>query len=278
MLPYFEQQFDLSNKRFVSACDELPLWSSYFGSTLLDKIIFKPNINILDIGSGTGFPLIEIAQRFGNTCFAYGIDPWSRAVERANMKIKEMHLTNIKFIEGKAEELPFDNDFFDLVISNNGINNVADPVTVLKECNRVSKKDAQFIFTVNLPETMHEFYMVFEEVLKDNLLYDEITKLKEHILAKRKPIETNINMIKESGFKLSDIITDKFYMKFINGTAMLNYHFIKYAFLESWKNIVPEKQCGDIFIQIEEKLNKIAFRGKEICLTIPYACFDCRKE
>jgi hypothetical protein len=44
--------------------DELPLWSAHFGLKLLDSIKMKKNMNVLDIGSGLGFPAIEVAMRF----------------------------------------------------------------------------------------------------------------------------------------------------------------------------------------------------------------------
>jgi arsenite methyltransferase len=42
--------------------DELPLWSAPFGLTLLDTIRMKKGIRVLDIGSGAGFPMLEIAE------------------------------------------------------------------------------------------------------------------------------------------------------------------------------------------------------------------------
>lgn len=43
-------------KDFASTWDELPLWSAPFGIKILDLIDYKKNINVLDIGCGTGFP------------------------------------------------------------------------------------------------------------------------------------------------------------------------------------------------------------------------------
>ena len=60
--------------------DELPLWSAPFGLPLLDTIRLRKGINILDIGSGAGFPLLEIAERSGKTAVVYGIDPSSDAI------------------------------------------------------------------------------------------------------------------------------------------------------------------------------------------------------
>jgi 16S rRNA G527 N7-methylase RsmG len=51
----------------MEVIDELPIWSVPFGLKLLDVVDYKPTISAIDIGFGTGFPLIELAMRFGNT-------------------------------------------------------------------------------------------------------------------------------------------------------------------------------------------------------------------
>ncbi|MBI5325630.1 MAG: class I SAM-dependent methyltransferase [Ignavibacteriae bacterium] len=128
-MKYFKNYNINSN---ISTVDELPLWSAPFGLKLLDVIKMKPEMNVLDIGSGLGFPAIEIAMRLGNSGKVFGVEPWKEARERANEKIRLLGLNNIDIIDGVAEELHFENDFFDLVVSNNGINNVQDIVKSFK--------------------------------------------------------------------------------------------------------------------------------------------------
>ena len=73
---------------------------------------------------------------------------------------------NVELIEGAAEHMPFENNFFDLLVSNNGLNNVQDLPKTLSECSRVSRPGAQFVFTFNTNKTFTEFYDVFREVLR----------------------------------------------------------------------------------------------------------------
>jgi len=73
MQAYLTHTFDSDDFDLVSVIDELPLWSAPFGLKLLDTIKLKSGINVLDIGSGLGFPLLEIAQRLGTTSTVYGI-------------------------------------------------------------------------------------------------------------------------------------------------------------------------------------------------------------
>jgi arsenite methyltransferase len=185
MTLYLNKEYNLNNNSLVSVVDELPLWSAPFGLKLLETIQYKKNIKVLDIGFGLGFPLLEIAMRLGNTCKVYGIDPWKAAIERTKLKIKYYGISNVELIEGVAEDIPLQDGSIDLLVSNNGINNVQDLSKTLSECNRVAKKGAQFVITVNLPNSMIEFYCIFEKVLGQNGLAYLIPNVKSHILKKR---------------------------------------------------------------------------------------------
>lgn len=278
MVDYLDEKFDLNDPALVSILDELPLWSAPFGLKLLDSIIFKPKMTVLDIGCGTGFPLIEIANRLNSSSHVYGIDPWQEAIERIRFKIKIQNLSNVTVIPSKAEKLPFENDFFQLIVSNNGLNNVENPEAVLAECYRVSRPEAQFIMTVNLPATMQQFYSIFETTLGEHGKTMEINKMREHIHHKRKPYHQTISMITSAGFCIKKIYEEFFYMRFLDGSAMLNHFFIKLAFLDSWKTILSPDDRKPIFEILETRLNKIAAHCGEIKLTIPFVCIDCQRK
>jgi len=277
MKDYLNYTFDQNDPEFISTQDELPLWSAPFGFKLLDTIKLKKNINVLDIGSGFGFPLIEVSQRLGNSCKAFGIDPWKPAVERIELKIKKYALSNIKIIEGAAGDLPFNNSYFDLIVSNNGINNVADMEKVFAECYRTIKRDGQFVFTLNLKKTMIEFYNIFEEILREFNLLNEIDLMHRHIYHKRKPEEEIVDKLQNAGFVINSVICHSFHYRFADASAMFNYPMIKCWMLPSWIEIVPEDKREKIFNRIEEELNIIAKEKGEIKLTVPFAVFDCTK-
>ena len=92
MKKYLNHTFSTEDKELVSIIDELPLWSAPFGLSLLNTIKLGNGFRVLDIGSGQGFPLIEIAQRLGESSMVFGIDLWKEANERASLKIKKYDL------------------------------------------------------------------------------------------------------------------------------------------------------------------------------------------
>lgn len=273
MNSFAHSPYDTNDPRIVSAIDDLPLWSAAFGQKILDVVRLGENLNVLDVGCGIGFPLLDLSQRLGETCRCYGIDPWAEAVARARMKIAAWGLTNVEIIEGVAEKLPFEKGYFDIIISNNGINNVDNEKQVLAEIARVAKTGAQLVVTVNLPETFLDFYRVFENVLRDNGKTAEIERLHQHIYAKRKPLDYTKNLIHNAGFEIQSIHTDQFAFRYTNGTAMLNHFFIKLAFLPSWLGIiVDEQETFAIFRQIEIKLNELAEKQGGLKLWVTWVC------
>jgi arsenite methyltransferase len=257
--------------------DELPLWSAPFGLAILDTIHLKQGMNILDVGSGSGFPMLEIADRAGASSMVYGIDPSDDAILMINQKIEAKEIKNAKIVKGFAEQLPFEDNYFDLIVSNNGINNVPDQEKVLSECFRVAKPGAQMVVTVNLPGTMIEFYEVFEKVLQNHEMQEEIRKMKDHIFEKRKPFEFINGLFEKAGFSVGNIKLESFKYRYIDASAFFNHYLIRNYFLPSWLNIVPPVSQKMIFDEIEEQLNGIAREKGEFVITIPFVCIDGKR-
>jgi len=274
---YISEDFDLNNPELVSIIDDLPLWSAPFGLKILDMINLRKEMKVLDIGCGAGFPALEIAQRLDKDSKVYGIDNWKIAVERANQKIKFCNIRNAEIINASAENLPFENESFEVIVSNNGLNNVDDLNKVLSECYRVLKVNGQLLFSMNLEATMNEFYDVYKIVLINHKMNREVENIRKHIYEKRKPVEYMKNILAKYKFTISGIKYDEFSFRFADGTAMFSHFLIRLGFLKSWKQIIaPEKQ-PDIFNDIELELNKIASEKGELKLTVPFAVLDCLK-
>ena len=276
MKKYLSNDFDFA--RYVNVSDECSIWSAPFGLKLLDYIDYKPNISAIDIGFGTGFPLTEIALRLGESSTVYGIDPWTDAIARANKKIEFYRITNIKIFEGVAESIPLKNNSVDLIVSNNGINNVSDINKVISECSRIIKSGGQFVQTMNLDKSMFEFYGQLERVLSELHMKREIELMRKHIYDKRRPLDEMISMIQTHGFMIKDLEHDQFNYKFSDGTAMLNHYFIRLAFMDSWIKILPETKLEQIFDTIEMRLNEQAKIFGGIKLSIPYVLINSIKK
>ncbi len=165
MREYLRFPFDGSHSDIASVIDKCSLWAARFGLILLDHLELRPNLNILDLACGTGVPLFELAQIYGRTCQVIGVDSWKEAIERARSKLQTYQFPNVQMLEAAAEHLPFQEQTFDMIVSNLGINNFADPPAVLAECFRVTKPGAQIVLTTSPMGHMSKFYEVFGQIV-----------------------------------------------------------------------------------------------------------------
>ena len=199
MKNYLIKQYDYTRSDITNVCDELSLWASPFGLLLLDNFPIKKYKRYLDIGFGTGFPLIEIAQRLGKECQSIGIDPWESAVNRAQSKIDTLQLDNIILINGDASKIDFPENHFDIITSNLGINNFKNPSKVLSECYRVINRKGTLCLTTNVSGTFDTFYKIFRESLLELKMEKYLEQLDANI--KHRGTETTtINLLEKTGF------------------------------------------------------------------------------
>ena len=268
MQHYLDQSYPLEHPDTPLAFDQLSLWSSYFGKLLLENIPIQSGMQVLDVGPGTGFPLIELAQILGPTSNLVGIDPWHEAIKRAQWKIDRQGLDNVKLVEGDARNIPYGDNHFDLIVSNVGINNFEDPPSVLNECHRVLKRKGKICITTNLEGHYREFYAAFESILKASGRKELLSKLREQE-AHRGTDETVRDLFENADFSITKMIRERFQMRFVDGTALLNHLLIVVGFLPGWRNILPEDQQKEIFELLEQKLNEQAKWEGELKMTVP---------
>ena len=159
-----------------------------FGLELLEWIDMRPNMQVLDVGCGPGFPLLEMAQRLGKSARLYGLDPWKGAHQRVQLKLKQYGMENVEMMEGVAEKMPFQNDQFHLITSNNGLNNVADLDQSLQECQRVLRPGGQLVFTFNLPDSFRLLYDQLSRCMKEHDIKDVERKIRDHIYQRRRSL------------------------------------------------------------------------------------------
>jgi arsenite methyltransferase len=96
-----------------------------------------PGERVLDLGSGAGTDSLIAAQMVGEEGHVTGIDMTHEMLVKARAAAAEMGATNVEFVEGEAERLPFPDATFDVVISNGVIDLIPDKDAVFTELYRV---------------------------------------------------------------------------------------------------------------------------------------------
>src|SRR5438094_1202663 len=102
-----------------------------------------PGERVLDLGSGAGTDSLVAAQMVGPEGRVTGIDMTPEMLAKARLAATEMGATNVEFVESEAEQLPFPDESFDVVISNGVIDLIPDKNAVFSEIFRVLKPDGR---------------------------------------------------------------------------------------------------------------------------------------
>ena len=127
---------------------------------ILDFHEWRGDEQVLDVGCGRGLLVVGAAKRLngpGTTGHATGIDIWSNvdmggnAIEATQHNIALEGLTGrCTLVSGAAQEMPFPDAYFDVIVSNLCLHNIYDAPTrhrALSEIVRVLKPGGQVLLS-----------------------------------------------------------------------------------------------------------------------------------
>ena len=261
---------------FGDLYDELPLWSAPFGLMLLERIRLRRGMTILDVGAGTGFLTVELAQRCGCDAIVIAVDPWKAAMTRLTRKVNHIGLANVRTIVQDAATIDLPDASVDLIVSNLGINNFENAEAVLQTCFRVAKPGADLFLTTNLVGHMSEFYDVYRSTLIELGFTDRLAALDAHV-SHRATVNSTRTLLEIAGFRFVDAVAQSFRERFVDGSSLLRHYFIRLGFVPGWQSVAPEGAVEATFAALERRLNDLAAQRGELSLTIPAACIEARK-
>jgi len=114
---------------------------------------------VLDLGSGAGNDCFVARSFVGEQGFVYGIDFSKEMIKKARSNAAKLGYSNMKFIRGDIEEMPFEANKMDKVLSNCVLNLLPDKTKAFSEIFRVLKPTGSFcisdVVTVgNLPDAL----------------------------------------------------------------------------------------------------------------------------
>lgn len=95
---------------------------------------------VLDFGSGAGFDAFLAVKKTGANGKVIGIDMTEKMIEKARDNARKYGYKNVEFKLGDIENIPIEDNFADVIISNCVINLSPDKDKVFSEAYRVLKK------------------------------------------------------------------------------------------------------------------------------------------
>lgn len=274
---FYDRNWDWSRDDLASQYDEISVWSAPFAKLLLDNVPLRKISSYLDVGCGTGFPLIDIAQRIGNDCIAVGIDPWQAAIDRCNAKMESIGCSNIKTICATFESASFQEASFDLITSNLGVNNFSDSDLFFKKAREWLRPHGTLAITSNLMGSFAEFYRIYVDTASDLGIPLDPHKYSDHI-HHRGTEDALKEQISRSGLALRKLIRSSFCLRFSNGTAFLNHSVISSGFMGAWKELIPPQDRPLFFDALEKRINEASSALGEFSVSIPAVYVECMPE
>lgn len=99
----------------------------------------KPGEKVVDIGCGAGIDSLIAACMVAPEGQVVGVDMTPSMLEKARRASEETGIGNVDFRQGYGEDLPIEDGWADVVISNGALNLFPDKTAGLKEMARVLK-------------------------------------------------------------------------------------------------------------------------------------------
>ena len=115
---------------------------------LIEEAAIVQGHSVLDVAGGSGEPSLTIAETVGANGSVMCTDAVAEMVDAARSAAQRRALTNVRFQQCTADQLPFDDETFDVAVCRLGVMFFPDPIASLREMLRVIKPDATLALVV----------------------------------------------------------------------------------------------------------------------------------
>ncbi|HPE56663.1 MAG TPA: arsenite methyltransferase [Bacteroidales bacterium] len=152
---------------------------------------------VIDLGAGAGNDAFVARSIVGESGRVIGLDFADAMLQKANANVAKLGFTNVEFVKGDIEEMPFENELADVFISNCVLNLVPDKEKAFSEMYRVLKPGGHFcvsdiVLSGNLPEALVKDAEMYAGCVSGAMLKEEY-----------------LGVIKKAGFKNIQIRKEK---------------------------------------------------------------------
>ena len=168
----------------------------------------KRGDTVVDLGSGAGNDVFIARSIVGDEGKVIGLDMTEEMIEKANINNSKLGYNNVEFHLGDIEQMPFENNIADVVVSNCVLNLVPDKRKAFSEIFRILKPGAHFcvsdiVLKGELPEGLQKSAEMYAGCVAGALQQDEYlgtikeTGFNKVEIKKTKVIELPDDVLKE---------------------------------------------------------------------------------
>ncbi|MCB2220447.1 MAG: arsenite methyltransferase [Bacteroidetes bacterium] len=167
---------------------------------------------VIDLGSGAGNDAFVARSIVGESGRVIGLDFAGAMLTKAKNNVAKLGFTNVEFVKGDIEEMPFENDLADVIISNCVLNLVPDKEKAFSRMHSVIKPGGHFcvsdiVLSGDLPDALIKDAEMYAGCVSGSLQKEEYLGIIEKSGFK------NIQIRKEKEIILPDEILSKYLSK-----------------------------------------------------------------
>ncbi|MBL7994477.1 arsenite methyltransferase [bacterium] len=168
----------------------------------------REGYTVVDLGSGAGNDAFVARKLVGPEGRVIGIDMTEAMIEKAHINTKKLGFTNMDFRLGDIENMPVEDNYADVVISNCVLNLVPDKNKAFSEIFRILKPGAHFsisdvVLEGTLPPAIESAAVMYAGCIsgalqkEDYMAIIDRTGFKEAAIQKEKPIQVPDSILRE---------------------------------------------------------------------------------
>lgn len=196
-----EPHINIVKKEFSKQVKALANAPFFTDQDIIDKIRktaeLTEKMNVLDAGCGPGI-ITEAIAPYVYKIVAY--DLTLKMVEAARVRCESAGLYNVEYKTGMIESLPYQNEYFDRVVSRLVMHHLPEPIKGFKEMFRVLKKGGKLILAD----------IISVEEPKNELLHNALEVLRDPSHVRMLPLSEIIEDLVSTGF---EILFEDFWIK-----------------------------------------------------------------
>ena len=231
----------------------VPVWSANFGEPLLaavardvDSGLLAGDGRLLDVGTGAGYPALELAARHPGLRIE-AIDPWQAAAARARERGVDAFQGNL---------LTWDGGPYDAVVANVCLNVIADRAGAAQAVARLLRPGGRLYATVALRGILRELDRAAERICG-------VRDILERVQEQHFTVVTLRAAFTGDDFSQTAVEVGRFPLRFESGTAMASSVPIRLGFADFYRGLLGDDGW--------HRLIGVLDRERGIALDIPFA-------